>query len=421
MRSISPWQLPRCPSLQWEPTPRREGLVHFRARHSVVGRSAPIISVPANSTKHVYPALTLLMLTPLLLVLVIAFFIADASLEAQAPPAPIAQPSAYGQADRVSQLITQLKDPDFRVRENAAQALGESKDARAVEPLIAALKNYKDPASRVRENAARALGKIKDPRAVEPLIAALGDSAYGPREMAAKALGEIKDPRAVEPLIAFLKASLKATHFNQADAGLAEEAERALGEIKDPRAVEPLIAVLKNPKDPGGSQGSVDSWVFRGAVQGLYKIGPPAVEPLIAALKNPNYSAARKYVARVLGVFASDRNNAGPDLADSPVDMVDGMPKVWAPLARSVLLEAVTKRDTAVIAGAYFFFLEKGQPDVDDLLVAALLTHGDHDMAQYFVFTGDPKLLDAAIKWKVKTNSCLFLPTSRPGVYFGCG
>jgi len=50
-------------------------------------------------------------------------------------------PVGYGQNDRVSVLITQLKDPNYAVRYKAAYALGETKDPRAVEPLIDALKD----------------------------------------------------------------------------------------------------------------------------------------------------------------------------------------------------------------------------------------------------------------------------------------
>ena len=43
------------------------------------------------------------------------------------------------QTDHVNTLIQKLKDKDPDVRYKAAEALGKIKDARAVEPLIAAL------------------------------------------------------------------------------------------------------------------------------------------------------------------------------------------------------------------------------------------------------------------------------------------
>ena len=69
-------------------------------------------------------------------------------------------------------------------------ALGKiTKIARAVEPLIAALK---DSDGDVRRYAARALGQINKARGVEPLIAMLKD-VNGVSRARAYALGKIKD------------------------------------------------------------------------------------------------------------------------------------------------------------------------------------------------------------------------------------
>ncbi|NIM13846.1 MAG: hypothetical protein GTO45_17520 [Candidatus Aminicenantes bacterium] len=67
----------------------------------------------------------------------------------------------------VAPLINALKDGDYLVRRNAAEALGKIGDAEAVELLINALK---DEDYFVRSNAAGALGKIGDARAVEHLV-----------------------------------------------------------------------------------------------------------------------------------------------------------------------------------------------------------------------------------------------------------
>ena len=98
-------------------------------------------------------------------------------------------------------LITALGDKNnWYIRSITAEVLGEIGDQRAVEPLIAALK---DNTWKVRINAMEALGKIGDQRAVEPLIAALKDTDV--RGIAAGVLGKIGDQRAVEPLKAVLK------------------------------------------------------------------------------------------------------------------------------------------------------------------------------------------------------------------------
>jgi tetratricopeptide (TPR) repeat protein len=70
-------------------------------------------------------------------------------------------------------------------------------DTRAVEALIAGLKDRNEPA---RRNSAWALGKIGDARAVEPLGVALHDESSVVRDFAAKALSEIGGARALELL-----------------------------------------------------------------------------------------------------------------------------------------------------------------------------------------------------------------------------
>ncbi|HHT9138888.1 MAG TPA: HEAT repeat domain-containing protein [Candidatus Wunengus sp. YC60] len=182
-----------------------------------------------------------------------------------------------------SMLKTMCGSITFLLLWNAAWALGESKDTRAVEPLITALKDKNED---VRRNAADVLVKI-GPRAVEPLIAALKDADENVREHAAKALGEIKDPRAVEPLITALKDENKEVR---------RHAAQALGESKDTRAVEPLIAALK---DENGD-------VRRHAAEALEDIGPRAVELLIVALKDEN-KEVRRHAAQALGEIKDPR------------------------------------------------------------------------------------------------------------------
>ncbi len=185
----------------------------------------------------------------------------------------------------VEPLIAALKDEEKKVRETAAFYLGKIGDPRVVEPLIDALK--KDEEKDVREEAAWMLGKIGDPRAVEPLIAALKDEEKKVREEAARQLGKIGDPRAVEPLIDALK--------KDEDVGWA--AAMALEEIGDPRAVEPLIAALKDEEKD----------VRDRAVHVLGEIGDPrAVEPLIAALKDKE-EKVRERAASKLGRFGDPR------------------------------------------------------------------------------------------------------------------
>lgn len=97
----------------------------------------------------------------------------------------------FGVGDEVSVLIQALlEDENYSVRRDAACALGEIGDARAVEPLIQALLEDENPY--VRARAAWALGEIGDTRAIEALTQALEDENSSVRLQAEKALEKIQ-------------------------------------------------------------------------------------------------------------------------------------------------------------------------------------------------------------------------------------
>ncbi|MBW2108327.1 MAG: HEAT repeat domain-containing protein, partial [Deltaproteobacteria bacterium] len=104
----------------------------------------------------------------------------------------------------VPQLIKQLHSHDPLSRRQAAQALGEIGDARAMGALIHLLH---DPDALIQRHAAKGLGKIADPRAVGPLIAVLQDPGQEAhvKTAAAQALGRIGEPRAIAPLVRALE------------------------------------------------------------------------------------------------------------------------------------------------------------------------------------------------------------------------
>ena len=94
--------------------------------------------------------------------------------------------------DKVEELIAKLSDSDYwdsirsvttelSKRRDLIKELGEIGDARAVEPLIAELRDaYEDSLGRLHGiGAAEALGEIGDARAVEPLIARCAMSMNG--------------------------------------------------------------------------------------------------------------------------------------------------------------------------------------------------------------------------------------------------
>ena len=98
----------------------------------------------------------------------------------------LAQAKESGEVER---LINDLKDESWQIRWYAAQALGDTNDPDAVEPLIAVLKN--DKHVYVLATTAWALGELKDRRAVKPLIDAMGHEVRDVRRNAAWALKKI--------------------------------------------------------------------------------------------------------------------------------------------------------------------------------------------------------------------------------------
>lgn len=203
---------------------------------------------------------------------------------------------------QVPEFIAALGGGNWRVRQAAAEALGQIGDARALGPLIAAL-HCEDLL--VGLAATEALGKFGVP-AVKHLIAALRDKSHDIRRVAAEALGQIGDTLAVGPLILALRdnnsevrwAAAEALgkigpHWPQSEAAKrlvpdfiaalqdedssVSEAAKALGQIGDVRAVDPLIMALRD-EDPD---------VRESAAEALGKIGDVrSVEPLITALRD---------------------------------------------------------------------------------------------------------------------------------------
>ncbi len=230
-------------------------------------------------------------------------------------------------AEAVELLIASLNDTVRWKRQAAAEALGQIRDASAVEPLIAVLTDirvvserygysdesmegasyYKDVDRNqdVRQASAEALGNIGDGRAVEPLIAALEDN-YMSGSYVAEALGQLGDARAVEPLIKALKKD---------DAPSRQRyAAEALGKIGDARALEPLIAAFYDARRtirvPGQRYLNVedDSDFRRIVVASVARFGDLAISPLIARLEQGGKEDyVREMAAEALGKIGNAR------------------------------------------------------------------------------------------------------------------
>ena len=112
-------------------------------------------------------------------------------------------------------LIEQLKDERSELRLKAAGRLRDVGDARAIEPLCAALADVHPD---VRASAAKALAHIGDACAIEPLCKTLKDSYKDVRICAADALGHIGDSRAVYALCSLFTDTYQDVRAAAADA-----------------------------------------------------------------------------------------------------------------------------------------------------------------------------------------------------------
>ena len=148
------------------------------------------------------------------------------------------------------------------------------------------------------------MGKIKDGRAVEPLMAALKDDSLGTRIEATYALEQIGDARAVKPLINLLR---------DKSADLRLRAVSALGEIGDIRAKEPLLQVRLHDED---------SEIRSRADAELKKLGWAPEEAPKPAAQKPKPKSPEALLRDLQSDFENERIEAAKALGEAGNDKV---------------------------------------------------------------------------------------------------
>ncbi len=132
-------------------------------------------------------------------------------------------------------LIQSLKSTLPLIRENTAKALGLSKNANAVPPLMNLLQ---DAVSSVRKSAVEALGRLRDKRAIDSLVVALKDNVPEVQRQASAALVDF-GLLSTEPLLQAL--TYERNKF------VIRSVILTLDEIRDPRSIPVLIHMIQNP------------------------------------------------------------------------------------------------------------------------------------------------------------------------------
>lgn len=200
-----------------------------------------------------------------------------------------------------------------QVRQQAARALGEMGDRKALNPLLSVLQNSKEQQS-VRWNAATAIGQLKDAGGLKPLLViAQNKQDVILQSKAIKAIGQITDPQAAREHVAALAISNKeiqkaSTHAlqvmsRQAVDALVEGLQHKdgntriliielLGASGDRRAMAPLLGIMKDDHMAEVRLKAMKALVSMGGV--------PPKEAFIVASNDPS-AMLRAEAARQLG------------------------------------------------------------------------------------------------------------------------
>jgi HEAT repeat protein len=172
-------------------------------------------------------------------------------------------------------------------------------------------------------------------------------------------------------------------------------AAKGLNEKKDPRAVTSLVTALR--KDP--------NWDVRLAAEdALVSIGSSSVKPLVQILQEEKECFPRRRAARALTDL---KETCDPrelkNLAQKDKDCfvrrcaARALGEVRDPEAAEFLDEAMKKKDLEVIKAAYAYYIRKGEPGAEDILIEALRELcWDKKMIFDFAHSGNEKLKQAA-------------------------
>ncbi len=269
-----------------------------------------------------------------------------------------------------------------------ATALGNLKDNRAVEPLLAYLVHVNPD---VRAEVASALGMIGDRKATIPLIGALGDESPWVRRNSAKALGEIKDPLAVDPLIiSFTRDQVSDVRWWSV---------HALGDISDPRAMEPLASIV-TLKDSQGMEPLSDVLQLRGRKRTVE-------HPLAYLVKGMQWSIQIEAIHSLgrMGEVALPHLNS---------TLLEHQDFEFRKEAAKMIMEIkgvdytihLLKSDDQlrVTKGVYDYVISRGESGTEDVLVDALNAYGEIRMARDFIGSENSRLAKAAEVWMDKNG-----------------
>jgi HEAT repeat protein len=212
-------------------------------------------------------------------------------------------------------LVKALSDENRNVRASAIVALGYLRDTSACVPLMDAYKREDDLGLKI--SVLNVLGVIGDDASVPFLIEALGEENPRLKTVAASSLGRIRNPQALSALLELLE---------DKDKNVRLYSVRAIGEIGNKKAVKNLEKSLAREKDGevrvalanslgllGSDEGfdialaaakSADSSEKRAGLRALGSIGKvtPEVEKVVIEASKGGLKRDAEFVASSLGI-----------------------------------------------------------------------------------------------------------------------
>lgn len=265
-----------------------------------------------------------------------------------------------GDARAVRPLLQALRSPEPAVCVAAIDTLSRLGDVQAIEPLIPMLRHKN---ARVRCTAVEALGRFRAAVAADSIRGLLKDSVWEVRREAAESLGRLNDREAVVPLAEVLQ---------DGDADVREAAAISLGSLRDRRAIGPLVLALKDPT----------SGVRRMTAAALSRIDTnwssspearAAIEELRSALQD-NDPGVRHFVGQLLVNLGALEPEAAPGA--SAEDFLPSSPAKRNKLAVSLFVAVLCDSDRDLRQAAAEALGRLGDPRAESAL-ARLQTDPD--------------------------------------------
>lgn len=317
----------------------------------------------------------------------------------------------------IEPIAEQLASPNADIKFTAANSLARilrANPGKATKPVIdLALTALKDQNALVRATTANALGATKSAEAVEPLIALLNDNDIQVQANVIRALGSINDKKSVKPLIKLGQELLKT--YREAKNPLSSELNQlyliatALGQLKDKEAL-PLLKDLRIlPNGIIGGNVETETAIAQFGAEAFFDFDP-------AVKLQKGYWPEAANLATGLGIVANERAIEALDELFSEKKDVRSMPEILRamqkakfPNINNILREQLKAEDIIVRATAAELLMDSNLEEDFKALVTAFEKSSSDNM-------NDAKLaiLMALAKFGTKANSILLSALKDP-------